>query len=210
MTLPEESSISGSVTLLLKQLKSGDASATNELFQVYFSRLAGLARTFLPPHRRRTADEEDLAIQVMASFFEDATGAQMPELRSRHDVWRMLARRLQQRASNQRRDDARQKRGGGMVGGESVFMQKDGAWDPNGIHQVAKKEDCATEEQLVELERLNSQLIDNLDDPVLKDIAVRILQGETPEQIAISIGRSRATIYRKMERIREAWVKAQD
>ena len=97
-----------------------------------------------------------------------------------------------------------------MVGGESVFMQKDGVWDPNGIQQVVQKVDSATEERLLELERMNSQLIHNLDDPVLKDIAVRILQGETPEQIALAIGRSRATIYRKMERIREAWVKAQD
>ncbi len=70
-------------------------------------------------------------MQVLASFFVDLqTGKDVP-LKSRTDVQRMLARRLQQRGANRVRDAHREKRGRGKVPGESVFCDGQGQPDPN-------------------------------------------------------------------------------
>ena len=56
----------GSVTHLLRQLQNGEAThAQQEIWERYFQRLAGFARTKLAAGVRRTADEED-AVRVCA------------------------------------------------------------------------------------------------------------------------------------------------
>jgi DNA-binding NarL/FixJ family response regulator len=204
MANSEKSSLDGSITILLRKLQSGDEEATVGLFQAYFARLAGLGRTLLPANRRRTADEEDLAIEVINSFFVNASSEKMPELKSRHDVWRMLARRLQQRAANVNRDGKRLKRGGGLVSGESAFISKDGDQHTRGIEQIASREE-ADSHRLQDLVELHQQLSESLTDPELREIATRILQGETPSQISAAMNRSEPTVYRKMKLIATHW-----
>jgi hypothetical protein len=61
----------GSVTHLLRQLQNGEAThAQQEIWERYFQRLAGFARTKLAAGVRRTADEEDVALSALNSFFK--------------------------------------------------------------------------------------------------------------------------------------------
>lgn len=196
----DQSSVHGSVTLLVKQLRHGHPDVMHDLFEVYFSRLVALAGTLLPNHQRRVADEEDLAMQVLASFLMDASAGRMPDLRSRQDVWRLLAKRITQRAAGHHRDQTRQKRGGGHVAGESAFRLPDGGWDPAGIAQVAEK-------NVDELGRIHSELLECLPSEELREIASLVLQGHSVRQISSRIKRSQATVYRKLTLIKDAWHK---
>lgn len=56
------------------------------------------------------------------------------------------------------------------------------------------------------LQELHEHLLERLDDPLLQNIAELLLQGHSVDDIAATLNRSRATIYRKLELIREAWL----
>ena len=61
----------GSVTHLLRQLQIGEATdAQQEIWELYFQRLAGFARMKLAAGVRRTADEEDVAPECAEQFFQ--------------------------------------------------------------------------------------------------------------------------------------------
>lgn len=169
-----------------------------QVFDVYFSRLTGLGRKLLNSGQRRVADEEDLAVQVLASFLTEAAAGELPPLHSRHDVWRLLSKRLRQRSSNQRRDQSRQKRGADRVLGESVFRSPDGLWNTSGINQLP-------DNKLESLAQLHADLVDCLNDETLRQLALLLLQGFTIDEISEKLKKSRATIYRKMSLIKDAW-----
>ena len=58
----------GSVTRCIAELKAGEASAAERLWQAYFQRLVGLARAKLGPRARPLADEEDVALSAFKSL----------------------------------------------------------------------------------------------------------------------------------------------
>jgi hypothetical protein len=61
-------SSSGSVTHWLQLLKAGDSAAAQPLWERYFRRLVGFARTKLQGLPRRAADEEDVALSAFHSL----------------------------------------------------------------------------------------------------------------------------------------------
>ncbi|MFM7057825.1 MAG: ECF-type sigma factor [Planctomycetota bacterium] len=200
-TPPDSSTaIAGSVTILLQQIRRGQQDAVQPLFDLYFGRLAALGKTLLPERFRRVSDGEDLALEVLAAFFAAADSGSLPELKTRSDLWRVLARRLQQRAASEIRRQTTQKAGDGRVRGESVFIASSELDPGSGLDQTA---DYRLDDALREL---HQELIERLDDPLLRNIATLLLEGHTVDDIAARLDRSRATIYRKLELIREAWL----
>jgi DNA-directed RNA polymerase specialized sigma24 family protein len=197
---PNHHSISGSVTILLQQIRRGDQDAIQPLFEVYFTRLAALGKSLLPDRFRRITDGEDLALEVLTTFFEAVGEGALPELQSREDIWRMLARRIQQRAANEIRNQSTQKAGEAKVRGESVFLISPESAGEHGLQNLA---DRRMDDVLHELHR---ELTEQLDDPLLQQIASLLLAGHSVDEIAQQLGRSRATIYRKLDIIREAWL----
>jgi DNA-directed RNA polymerase specialized sigma24 family protein len=190
----------GSVTILLQQIRRGQQDAVQPLFELYFRRLAALGKTLLPDRFRRVTDGEDLALEVLAAFFAAAGSGTLPELQTRSDIWRVLARRLQQRAASEIRRQTTQKAGDGRVRGESVFLSSSGLDPAAGLDQ--------TEDHRLDaaLEELHHDLIERLEDTLLQNIASLLLEGHSVDEIAARLERSRATIYRKLELIREAWL----
>ena len=78
----------GSVTHWICELKDGDeGAAQQELFNRYFQRLTGLARTRLRNISRRAQDEEVVAMQALASFFEGVRVGNFPQLDDRTHLW---------------------------------------------------------------------------------------------------------------------------
>src|SRR5215470_8233302 len=84
--MPEDS-----VSHWIGRLKAGDTAAAQELWQVYFRRLVGLARVRLQGlPRRAAADEEDVALSAFQSFWEGAVRGRFPQLADRGDLWKLL------------------------------------------------------------------------------------------------------------------------
>ena len=78
------------VSLWLDQLKAGDRFAAQQLWEVYYHRLVGLARAKLQGARRLGADEEDVALSAFDSFCRRAERGQFPRLDDRDDLWQVL------------------------------------------------------------------------------------------------------------------------
>lgn len=197
----------GTMTLKLRRIRNGDHTVTRDVFEVWFQRLAKLGSQLLPQGQQRVMDGEDLAQSVLASFFaslesgfRDKSGRPLP-IRSRHDVWRMLARRLRQRASNARRDMNSDRRGGGRIvsGSDTQFCQALYAIPDPGTDKLAEK-----------ITMLHEQLINCFTRTGLRQIAELLLQGVRPEDIAAELDLSPATVYRKLRLIEQRWSVADD
>ena len=80
----------GSVTRWLHELVAGDQAAAQELWNRYFQRLVGLARSKLRGAPRRAADEEDVALSAFDSFCRGAEQGRFPRLDDRDNLWRLL------------------------------------------------------------------------------------------------------------------------
>src|SRR6187401_2419643 len=107
------------VTVWLGQLQAGDPAAARPLWDRYFHRLVGLARRRLRDAPRRVADEEDVALSAFDSFCRHAEQGRFPQLADRDDLWRLLMVITARKAAHLKRDETRQKRGGGKTVSES-------------------------------------------------------------------------------------------
>ena len=194
--MSDSSSLTGTITRLLRQLPTKDEQVVQEVFNFYFQKLAHRAKNVLSDRGGVIAsDEEDLAMLVMTSFLKDATEGELGEIRSRHDVWRMLSKRVRLRASNMVRDERRSK---GKEVGESIFQTADGAWDPTGLDQQIGR-------NIDDLTHFHQDLIEAVTDPTEQQIATLLLEGKDVNDIANQLGKSPATVYRKLKSIKDAW-----
>jgi RNA polymerase sigma factor (sigma-70 family) len=186
----------------LEGLASGDESAVRRIWDHYFERLLHLARKKLGDADRRMADEEDVALSAFRSFCRGAKQGRFPRLNDREDFWKLLIVITARKASNQRRHAFRLKRGSGKVRGESALGQVN---EPEfgGIGEVLGRE--PTPEIAAELNEQLSRLLDRLEDPSLKTMAMRKLEGYSSRDIAEELGCVERTVRRGLARIREVW-----
>jgi DNA-directed RNA polymerase specialized sigma24 family protein len=190
----------GSVTHWIYQLKDGDPAAAQKLWETYFRRLVGLARKKLLGCRRRAADEEDVALDAFASFCRGAEEGRFPQLADRHGLWRLLVVLTARKAHDLVKHERRLKRGGGKVGGESA-LGPPGA--EGGIEQVVGNE--PSPDFAAQVAEEYQRLLAMLDDDELRSIAVWSMEGCTQPEIATRLGRSLATIERRLALIRGTW-----
>ena len=82
----------GSVTRWIGDVKEGDRDAMERLWSRYFQRLAALARKRLNAARRVAGpvDEEDVALSALNSLWDRISAGQLPEVRGRDELWRLL------------------------------------------------------------------------------------------------------------------------
>ena len=186
-----------SVTWWIDNLKDGNEAAAESLWQRYFQRMAALARQRLGEGQRRVQDENDIAISVFKSLCERAERGDLAGLAGRDELWRLLATVTLRKVAGLVRDAGRQKRGGGLVRGDSVYAEA------GGLDDVAGTE--PTPEFLHQLADEHRRLLDALDDDTLRSIALWKMEGWTGQEIAGKLGITRRSIERKVERIRELW-----
>ena len=194
--MSDSSSFTGTITRLLRQLPTKDEWVVQEVFNFYFQDLARRARKVLSDRGGVIAsDEEDLAMLVMTAFLKDATEGELGDMRSRHDVWRMLSKRVNLRAINMVRDERRNKKN---EVGESIFRNANGTWNPTGIdQQIGRNVD--------DLTQYHRELIGAVTDPTEQQIATLLLEGKDVNDISHQLGKSPATIYRKLKTIKDSW-----
>ena len=104
-----------SVTFWITHLKNGDADAAHKLWDAYFHRLTGLARSRLGSQTRRMADEEDVALSVFDSLCRGATRGNFPKLTDRDNLWTLLVVMTARKVCDYVSAARAQKRGGGQV-----------------------------------------------------------------------------------------------
>jgi DNA-directed RNA polymerase specialized sigma24 family protein len=194
---------SDELTTWLSGLKRGDPRAIEQIWAEYFDKLMRLIRNRLGTLPLRMADEEDIALSALNSLYEGAAAGRFPRLDDSGDLWKILVT-IACRKTNAFRDHFfAQKRGGGMLRGESVFESPSGSSTQEGIDRVLGRE--PTPEVAAVITETFQSLLGSLNDPLLQKIASHKMEGFTNDELAEKLGCTTRTIERKLERIRELW-----
>ena len=192
-----------SVTQWLADLKDGDQSAAQRLWDRYFRQLAALAGKRLQ-NVRVPSDGEDVALSAMHSLWEGVNAGRFADLSDRDSLLKLLVAITVRKVNHAIRDEFRQKRGGGKVVGESILLhpskRESGA---RGLEVVLDGE--PTPEFAAQMEEEMQRLFDALPDEELRQIAAWKLQGLTSAEIAERIGKALATVERRLKLIRSFW-----
>jgi RNA polymerase sigma factor (sigma-70 family) len=176
-----------SVTRLMRAVQEGRSSAVSPLLEVYFDRLVQLARKRLQDLPGATGYEEDLALRSFHSVYQRLRDPTRPlHLEGRDDLWRLLATRTISRAI----DLVRRHRAGEVPGDHDV-------------EQLLARE--PTPEDAVEMADECRRLLDLLDEPELRQVALWKVEGYTNEEIAARLDCVPRTVERKVRRIRLLW-----
>jgi DNA-directed RNA polymerase specialized sigma24 family protein len=193
-----------SVTQWIGDLRAGNRDeASRRLWERYFTRLARVAQVRLRAVARGPADGEDVALSVFASFFQGVAAGRFPELGNRDDLWRLLVTITARKAHNQRRDEGRQKRGGGRVAGEGALAGADPTGDDFLAQAVGSE---PTPEFAAMVTDEYRRLFGSLADESLRVVALLKLEGHSNEEIAKSLDCGLRTVERKLEVIRKRWL----
>ena len=190
-----------SVSLFIRKLQEGDQRAATPIWNHFFTRLVSLANSKLPSHVKRVTDGEDIAISAFASCCRGIADGRFPELQGRDNLWAVLMQIVEYKASNANRDARVQKRGGGKVRGESVFL-KGGDVSGHGLNGLPGCEPTpefaamVAEEYAVRLQGLND---------LQAQVANLKLEGYTNQEIAEKLGCSLSKVERKLKLIRTSW-----
>src|SRR5262245_48795135 len=192
----------GSVTRWIDLARQGDSQAAGQLWQRYFRRLVGLARSALEGAPRRLADEEDVALSAFDSFFRGAEKGRFPDLNDRDGLWRLLVVMTRRKAAHLKRDECRQKRGGGEVVDQAALAGVAGA-EEAGLDWLAGEE--PTPEFAAQLAEECERLLGRLGDPALRSLAVWKMEGYTNEEIAARLGCCLSTVERRLQLVRRLW-----
>jgi DNA-directed RNA polymerase specialized sigma24 family protein len=187
---------SDSVTRWISELKRGEASAAQRIWEAYFRRLVGLARARLHDAPRLIADEEDVALNAFDSFCRGAQKGRFPRLDDRHDLWQVLVLITVRKAINFRNYEARRSRGTGRVRSLAELT-------PDGLESIGSDE--PSPELAVQLTEEYHRLMAQLGDSTLEHVATCKLEGYTNEEIATRLHCAISTVERKLARIRAIW-----
>lgn len=188
----------GPVTSWLEALEQGDSAAAQRLWNFYFTRLVSLASRRMPGGTKRVIDGEDVALSAFESFFEGVRQQRFPSLVDRDGLWRLLVTITARKAADATQQSQRQKRGGGLVRGDSAFQSESRSWDQVIGREPSPEFSCQVRDEL-------NRLMSLLDDPTLEAIAIGKLNGWTNEEIACEQGVVPRTIERKLGLIRRVW-----
>jgi RNA polymerase sigma factor (sigma-70 family) len=185
---------SHSVTRWLERLKDSDPRAASVLWERFVARMLAVARQKLGGASRRVADEEDVVVAAFERFHHGVSQGRFPRLNDRDDLWAILFTLTTRHAARQLRDQGRDKRGEGLVRGDSALADA-----PEPV------DDAPTPAEALLLQENMSRLLDALGDDSLRQIALARMEGCSNAEIAVQIGRSEVTVERRLRLIREIW-----
>lgn len=188
-----------------ERLSSGDEQAAHALWEAYFEKLVRLAKRKLDGVALRAADEEDVALSAMDSFYRGLTSKKFEEIADADSLWKLLVTITARKVCARKRLHFAQKRGAGRVRGESIFLHagNDDSLQDGGIGDVLGNE--PTPEFAHNVAENTRELIQSLEDETLKKIVLLTLEGYTNSEIAEKLGVVRRTIERKLKIVREIW-----
>jgi DNA-directed RNA polymerase specialized sigma24 family protein len=186
-------SADGSITTWIQALKAGDEGVAQNLWERYFHRMVELARQKLRGTAKAAADEEDVAISAFHSFCDAAAAHRFPRLDNRDDLWQLLVVLTARKAIDQRKYASRQKRAhNATVALDDTILDVVIGTDPDPAFAALVADEFRV-------------LMDRLDDPQLRQIALRKLEGYTNDDVASELGCTVRTVGRRLALIRDLW-----
>ena len=181
------SSDTQSVTRLIRAAQQDRASAVGPLLAAYFDRLVQLARQRLQNLPGMANYDEDVALRSFYSVYRRVRDPERPlQLMGRDDLWRLLAARTISRAI----DLIRRHRPGEVP--NDYNLEQLLTREPTPEEAAATADECR-------------RLLDLLDEPELRQIALWKVEGFTNEEIAVRLDCVTRTVERKVHRIRLLW-----
>lgn len=183
----------------LAQLPSTESEAYEHLWDVFFPRLVTWARAHLASGQRRAVDEEDIALTALDAFFRGVEAGQFV-LADRDETWRLLIKIARCRVIDMKRYEMAEKRGGGRVLGESAIGGENAY---PGIEQVLDPRSIGAE--YTHLKLAVDELMQQLDDDVLRETAKLRLQGFSNREISARMHCSTSTTKNRLREVRKIW-----
>src|SRR5262249_51626881 len=156
------------------QLKAGDRTVAQKLWETYFQRLVQRARQKLPRAGRGVADEEDVAAGAFESFYRAAEQGRFPRLDDRHDLWLLLVLIADRKVCDLIAYKKRKKRRGKVLD-EAALEGANGTAGTGGLDQVVGRE--PTPEMAAQVTEQCKRLLDLLGDDQLRAVALWKLEG---------------------------------
>ena len=178
------------------------------MWEDYYQQLVRIAARRLPGNLRRAGDEEDIALSAFHSFIAGVREDQFPDLSGRDNLWGLLITLTGRKVHAHLRYQTRQKRGGGTVRGESVFLDQAGERKAGGIGGITGGADSA--DIHAELAEACDVLLEQLADEQLKQIAVMRMDGFLVDEIAQRLELSKRAVERRLQLIRRTWTEQAD
>lgn len=183
-----------------RKLEADEHDAAEFLCQVFYEKLAAIARRQFGAFPLRVIDEYAIANEVLQSFHMRAKQGEFASVRDDSELLMTLSQLTRDRVIDAIRRQTAQKRGGGRTRGNSVFSPTDSRRNGGFDQFPANKESPSSREIATEQLR---QLLEKLTASDLRTILVLRYAGFTNEEIADQMKLSIATIERKRRRIRE-------
>jgi DNA-directed RNA polymerase specialized sigma24 family protein len=197
-----------SVSQWIVDVKADGQEAAQRLYNRYLRRLAKHVRKRMNGTSRRMNDEEDVAHAALTSLFMQIRRGSFPQVANRCDLWQVLIMLANRRVVDLKRREFSLKRGAGREVGESALGEcGDMSGDCRAIEQVIGHE--PPPEMVVELEDVCRRLLDQLDDPLMKQTAALKLEGYDQAEIAQRVGCAPRSVQRKLGLIRKVWMAGQ-
>jgi DNA-directed RNA polymerase specialized sigma24 family protein len=194
-----ESSHSFSRFLTLLQTRN-DSVAQQEIWQRSWPGLVRIVAKRLNRKYCAAADEEDVALSAMNSFFSGVRGNEFPRLEGSDDFWSLILTIAYRKASKHHRHEKAQKRGGGNVVNAAGL-----ATDASASLALPLDEISPPSEE--EITVMVEEMMEDLQDPIMRQVVVLRLQGCADAEIAAKLGCSEAKVRRKRELIKQIWCK---
>jgi RNA polymerase sigma factor (sigma-70 family) len=178
---------------LMDRLRQGDPDAAAQLFNQYARRLIGLAGQRLDSRLRRKEDPEDVAQSVFKSFLLRQQRGQF-ELTDWDDLWSLLVTITLHKCGH-RIEYYR-------AACRDVTREQAPLDSAESIHAFQALADDPSPSQAAALADLTEQILASLNDERERQIFALALEGHTPAQISVQIGRTERTVQRTLARLR--------
>ncbi len=189
----------------LSELLETTPENAERIWEEFFPRLIRFAKKKLTDMPTRTFDEEDIALSAMKSFFRGQEAGRFDELTSKDEMWRLLATITARKVIMQRRRMLTEKRGGGEVRGESVFMQVGQSADSTFAGLASFSDENLLPETTEEFLKSCEHLLAKLTDEKLRQTAILRLEGYSNQDISDQMKCSVVRTKQRLQRIRQIW-----
>ncbi|MGE0761587.1 MAG: ECF-type sigma factor, partial [Pirellulaceae bacterium] len=194
---------SDSVSGWLGGIRTGDDDAVTSFVDRFYGPIVRLVQQRLPAFARRVADEEDVALSALGSCIRRLQAGEFQEVGNRDELWKVLVTISRRKATKHIVRTSAQKRGGGKVRGESVFLS-DAERLACGLEQFPGQELTPDGQlELIDCVEHIVQFLRELGDEALYSVALLKSHGLTDDEIARELDCSTKTVERKRKRLRE-------
>jgi len=184
-----------SVTLWISAVRRGEDEATHRLWQRYFEQLLRQARRRMSNLPRTTYNEEDAALSTFDVLCAKLREGCYPNLSDRDELWQLmltvLARKIGRRADYEHAE-------------KRAILRTSGGYEQTVCMAEAPR--SASQQAVLECQ----ELLSRLGDDNLERVALWKLEGYTNDEIADKLNRTRRTVQRMLELIRDTWRVAAD